>query len=225
MERYLIFGSSGHLGSAIAEELESRAKTEVVKIAHSTANSHNSQDSFWVNELKIRGPFNGVVWAQGLNISDSIMEFEIDRTISVLDANVLFILTTLKDLLKNQLLNQGSRLVIISSVWQKMSRQNKLSYTVSKAAIAGLLSSLVADLGERNIAVNAILPGVVESPMTRSNLSINQLTKIQDETPVKRLVTAKEVAKTANWLLSGDSFGVNGQSITVDNGWSETRIV
>ena len=222
MERFLIFGSSGHLGSTIAKHLQSRDLTEVVTIKHSAVNSPNS---FWAEELMHGAPFDGVVWAQGLNISDSVMDFQVNETIKLIEANVLYILTTLKLLLQHQLLEPESRLVIISSVWQKMSRQNKLSYSVSKSAISGLLTSLVLDLADRKVSVNAVLPGVVESPMTRSNLSDEQLDKILDETPGKRLVDAEDVARTASWLLSKDSRGINGQSITLDYGWSETRIV
>ena len=73
--------------------------------------------------------------------------------------------------------------------------------------------------------MNAVLPGVVDTPMTRSNLSSEQIKKIEHETPAGKLVSAANVAKTVSWLASPESIGVNGQFIRIDNGWSQIRAI
>ena len=126
-------------------------------------------------------------------------------------------------LIKNDLLAPTSRLLIVSSVWQNLSRKNKFSYSVSKSAIAGMVKSVTADYGIKGITINAILPGVINNEMTVKNLSQDQIRKIESATPLGKLVTPQEVASIATWLLSPESSGVAGQSITIDNGWSDIR--
>jgi NAD(P)-dependent dehydrogenase (short-subunit alcohol dehydrogenase family) len=73
--------------------------------------------------------------------------------------------------------------------------------------------------------MNAVLPGVVDTPMTRANLDQTQISNIEKQTPTKSLVTSEEVAKAVNWLASAQSSGINGQFIRVDNGWSQIRAI
>jgi NAD(P)-dependent dehydrogenase (short-subunit alcohol dehydrogenase family) len=110
-------------------------------------------------------------------------------------------------------------------VWQSLSRTNKFSYSVSKSAVEGLVNSFIADYSAKGYAMNAVLPGVVDTPMTRANLSETQIKKIENETPSQHLVSASNVAKVVSWLSSPESAGVNGQFIRVDNGWSQIRAI
>jgi NAD(P)-dependent dehydrogenase (short-subunit alcohol dehydrogenase family) len=96
---------------------------------------------------------------------------------------------------------------------------------VSKASLEGLVNSVLADFSENGLRINAVLPGVIDSPMTRANLSDKQIGTIENQTPSGKLVTAKELARVIAWLLSEDSLGINGQFICVDNGWSNVRSI
>lgn len=143
----------------------------------------------------------------------------------IFDANVVFITDTLRALVELGLLQNPSRVVILSSVWQLAARSKKLGYLLAKSAISGLVPSLAIDLADRNIAVNAVLPGVIESPMTRLNLSDQQIIDIEGASIGGELATAEEVAKVTAWLLSPDASGLNAQSLVVDKGWSSVRHV
>jgi NAD(P)-dependent dehydrogenase (short-subunit alcohol dehydrogenase family) len=83
----------------------------------------------------------------------------------------------------------------------------------------------MADFSGTGLRINSVLPGVVDSKMTRQNLSESQIEKVQMETPTQTLVTTEELARVVAWLVSADSRGVNGQFITVDNGWSHVRSI
>ncbi|MEI6763737.1 MAG: SDR family oxidoreductase, partial [Actinomycetes bacterium] len=115
--------------------------------------------------------------------------------------------------------------VIISSIWSQNSRPGKLSYSVSKAASLAAVRSMAVDLGTAGIHVNAIAPGPIDSPMTRSNLSGDQIAKISSETPIKRLVTLKEVASTVVKFANGEMQGITGQEIVIDGGWGVSKLV
>jgi enoyl-[acyl-carrier-protein] reductase (NADH) len=62
-------------------------------------------------------------------------------------------------------------------------------------------------------------------PMTRKNLNAEQVANITNQTPTQNLVSPTNVAKAVSWLASEHSEGVNGQFITIDNGWSKIRAI
>jgi NAD(P)-dependent dehydrogenase (short-subunit alcohol dehydrogenase family) len=84
---------------------------------------------------------------------------------------------------------------------------------------------MACEVGDLNISINGLLPGIIDTPMTRKNLSQEQVNQIIDQTPSKKLVRADEIARVAEFLVSKNSQGINGQSITVDNAWTISRNV
>ena len=167
----LVFGASGALGSKILEHLSNSGNEVLGFTTNKNAQGLTFLDETgnWLREVVETKGSKSVVFAQGVNLNDSILNLGDIR--KVLDINLLFVIEKLENLLKAGALGQGSSVVILSSIWQEISRQNKLSYTVSKSAIRGLVNSLVADLGPLGIRVNAVLPGVIDTPMTQKALS------------------------------------------------------
>ena len=220
--KILVFGASGTLGASIKTELES--KGHHVTSASNSSSSSDIQTANGFEGIATLGiKFDGCVWAQGVNANDTLLTSEkLDET---LEANLLFVVRSMRYLLISKLLNPTSSLVIVSSVWQNLSRKNKFSYTVSKASIEGLVNSVLADFSENGLRINAVLPGVIDSPMTRANLSDQQIETIENQTPSGKLVSANQLARVIAWLLSEDSRGINGQFIGVDNGWSNVRSI
>jgi 3-oxoacyl-[acyl-carrier protein] reductase len=212
---YLIFGASGSIGSSCAEK---------IRLSGSVING--SRDSVELaQQIQMISEFDGVVWAQGINSADSAIDFTRNNYENVMDANVSFILDSLKLLLDAGKLSRNSQLVILSSVWGRVSRPNKLSYGISKAALSGLVRSLAVDLGPIGIQVNAVSPGPVDTPMTIKNLNPEELGRVISEVPLKRLVTLDEVTSLIYELVTGKLSGVNGQEIVVDGGWSVSKLV
>jgi 3-oxoacyl-[acyl-carrier protein] reductase len=220
--KILVFGASGTLGVAIKTELESKGHHVT-----SASNSSSSSDIQTVNGFEgittLGIKFDGCVWAQGVNANDTLLTSE--KFSETLEANLLFVVKSMRYLLSSKLLNPSASLVLVSSVWQNLSRKNKFSYTVSKASIEGLVNSVLADFSENGLRINAVLPGVIDSPMTRANLSDEQIETIENQTPSGKLVSANQLARVISWLLSEESLGINGQFIGVDNGWSNVRSI
>ena len=213
--QFLVFGATGAIGSACAEKLKSSGLVV-----------HGSRD---LRELKgqidLISSFDGVVWAQGVNTSDSALNFDIEKLRGLIEANVAFILQSLSILLESGKLSQTSQLVMISSIWSQSSRPNKLSYGISKAAVGGLVRSLAVDLGPMGIHVNSVSPGPINTPMTIENLNPAERDRIISESPLKRLASLEDVSSTVCQLASGKLTGVTGQEIIVDCGWSVSKLV
>lgn len=176
--------------------------------------------------LAAGGPYDAVVWAQGANVNDSLYTLDIDRHIELLMANCVFITKTMNALLtRKMVVERGARFCVVSSIWQSIARQNKYSYTVSKAAVQGIVHAASVDLGQDGHLVNAVLPGVVDTPMTRANLSPEQIDAVSSATLFNRLVGLEDVCSTIHWLCSSDNHGVTGQSVAVDLGFRHGRIL
>ena len=223
----LVLGATGALGAACVREMQSSSWTVLQGGRGSSDRSPSwvdvSRDG-WAGGVGA-DRLSAVVWAQGANASGGLEGPILEQLESLLSANVTFVVQSLRELIDAQAIQVGARLVIIGSVWQLVARQDKLAYVVSKSAVTGLVRALAADLASRDIAVNAVLPGVVDTPMTRSHLTAEQIDRVVRETPSGRLVTSTEVARTVSWLAGTQSRGINGQSLVVDGGWSVVRDV
>jgi 3-oxoacyl-[acyl-carrier protein] reductase len=225
-DRAIVFGASGALGSAVCLRLEVD-QVDVVRVTRQATERPgwlSMSESDWADHLGARS-VNRIIWAHGLNAEGSITDSGVEQLQTLFEANVLFIARTLRTLLDRDVLTSPARLVIVSSVWQNSARDRKLAYVTTKAALAGLVRSLVADLGPSGVSVNAVLPGVVDTPMTREFLTLDQIHGLERDTPTGSLVTGDEVANACAWLSSRMSSGVNGQFVSVDGGWSDVRHV
>ena len=222
----LVFGASGGLGSSIALHLE-EAGDRVVRVTRAPESAERTislSDPEWARTLA-PGSVCGIVWAQGANAAGGILDDGLGQMRELFEANVMFIAETLRSLIDASVLREQSSLVIVSSVWQSLVRHNKLAYGTSKAALGGLVRSLMVDLSALQMRVNAVLPGVIDSSMTRQFLTDSQIENIKRQTPGGTLASPDNVAAVCKWLLSADSEGVNGQFVRVDAGWSDVRDV
>lgn len=169
--------------------------------------------------------FDAVCWAQGANCSDSVDDFSVEGHLDLYRANCVYVLASLQWLLRRQRLSRPARLVVVSSIWQQLARQRKLSYTMTKAAVGGMVRSLSVDLAEQGVLINAVLPSVLDTPMTAANLTATQVERVAGATGFNRLTTLEDVTGAIAFLCSAANTGVTGQSLTVDLGFSHARIV
>jgi len=229
MPKLLIFGGTGVLGSAIAEKYQANG----YQLTYGVRKISNPDNQFLlpltdgpVPELLKGQLFDTVIFAQGANNNDSVMNHSIDDLNRLFEANVTFISETSKALLLHNLIKHKGKIVILSSFWEQLTRQDKMSYTVTKAAVGGLVRSMAVDLGNaKGILVNGLLPGVVDSPMARGLLKPEQIENVQWQTPGHQMVVPLDVANAAYLLGCEDNTAISGQSLFVDYGFSVARVL
>lgn len=229
-----VFGASGSIGKAICATMASEG-WKVLAITRSGASEPATQLAAqcvaWDSEPGDNArdalnaqPLDAAVWAQGSNCTDSIATFDLNQHMALYEANVLFVLRTLHQLLEGDWLAPRSRLCVISSIWQDIARPDKLSYCVTKSALRGLVQSVALDLGSRGMLINAVLPGALDTPMTRANLSAPQIDRLAGMTPVGHLPALDNVCAAVQFLCSPGNTSVTGQFIAVDGGFSYAKV-
>lgn len=234
--RVIVFGATGAIGSAIVERFEQSGAFITAISRQRALQGRPSSHINWVDwdplgsnmqfpvEL-LEEQFHAAVWAQGANCTDDIYNFDVNQHIALYNANVIYILQSLKFLLNHNAFKAGARLCIISSIWQTIARQQKLSYCITKSAIEGLVNSLAIDLGKDGYLINAVLPGALDTPMTRTNLQPEQIAKLEKMTPLNSLPTLADVSGLVQYLCSSSNTGITGQFIAADKGFSNARII
>ena len=229
----LVFGATGSIGQEICAGLRQRGFS-VTGSGRKPLPSDVEIDR-WVQtdplsptyaqeRLIAAGPYNGVCWAQGANLNDSVYSVDIEKHLELYNINCVFVVRTLQSLLSLGLLVSGARLCVVSSIWQSIARQHKLSYCMTKAALQGLVLSASVDLARDGHTINAVLPGALDTPMTHANLGAGQVEKIAAATYFGRLATTQDVVQAVSYLCHPASAGVTGQFIAIDNGFSHVRI-
>jgi len=227
MPKLLIFGGTGALGAAIAAKYEANG----YQITYGVRSITNPANQFQlpltdgpVPELLKGELFDTVIFAQGANNNDSVINHSPDDLNRLFEANVSFISTTAKALMLHNLIKQKAKIVILSSFWELVTRQEKMSYTITKAAVGGLVRSMAVDLGNaKGILVNGLLPGVVDSPMARGLLKPEQIENVQWQTPGHKMIIPSDVANAAYLLGCEDNTAISGQSLVVDYGFTVFR--
>ena len=227
MPKLLIFGGTGTLGAAIAAKYE----TNGYQVTYGVRSITNPANQFQlpltdgpVPDLLKGELFDTVIFAQGANNNDSVINHSPDDLNRLFEANVSFISSTAKALMLHNLIKQKAKIVILSSFWELVTRQEKMSYTITKAAVGGLVRSMAVDLGNaKGILVNGLLPGVVDSPMARGLLKPEQIENVQWQTPGHKMIIPTDVANAAYLLGCEDNTAISGQSLVVDYGFTVSR--
>jgi NAD(P)-dependent dehydrogenase (short-subunit alcohol dehydrogenase family) len=224
MPSLLIFGSTGTLGGAILDKYRAE-KWDVTCAVRKVVNDCDIQLPLTSAVLGSK-KFDAVVFAQGANVNGSAMQTGTKELNELFEANVTVIAESVSTLMGANTINEGGRVVILSSLWEQFTRQEKFAYSVTKAAVGGLVRSLAVDLGrQKKILVNGILPGIINSPMVARTLSPEQIANVVSQTPVGDLATPVDVANSVYMFGSNLNTGISGQSIFVDRGFSVARTI
>jgi 3-oxoacyl-[acyl-carrier protein] reductase len=122
-----------------------------------------------------------------------------------------------KSVLRGMIKKRSGRIISITSVVGAMGNAGQSNYAASKAGMIGFTKSLAREVGVRNITVNAIAPGFIETDMTDS-LPEEQKEVLASQIPMGRLGTADEVAQAVLFLAADSGSYVTGQTLHINGG-------
>jgi len=148
------------------------------------------------------------------NLLIRMTEEEFDQ---VIDVNLKSVFNYTKATLKYMMKQKYGRIVNIASVVGLTGNPGQSNYSASKAGVIGMTKSLAKEYASKNITVNAIAPGFIETEMTQK-LNEAQREALLKNVPLHRMGTPEDVAKVVGFLVSDAADYITGQVITVDGG-------
>lgn len=153
----------------------------------------------------------------GVTRDNILMRMKDDEWFDVVDANLNAVYRLSRQCVRGMAKARWGRIVNISSVVGAMGNAGQANYAATKAGVGGFSRSLAKELGSRNITVNAVAPGFIETDMTRG-LPEDQKDALLGEVPLGRLGQPAEIASIVAFL-AGDSGGyITGETIHVNGG-------
>lgn len=153
----------------------------------------------------------------GITRDNLIIKMSEEEFSSVLNTNLIGTFHCLKLASKQMLKQKYGRIVNISSVVGVIGNAGQANYCAAKAGVIGMTKSLARELGSRQITVNAVAPGFIETDMTQG-LSDQVKDAARAQIPLKRMGKAEEVAHAVTFLASDQASYITGQVLQVDGG-------
>ena len=176
----------------------------------------NIQDCF--NYLKTKNLLPDVLVNNAGITSDQIfLKMKDENWDNVIDTNLNGVFNLSKIFVKNMVKNKKGRIINISSISGLMGNPGQVNYASSKSALNGFTKSLAKELGPRNITVNCVAPGYVDTDMT-SFLDEDAKKQIEESIPLGRIGNGKDIAKLVAFLASDEASYITGQTISIDGG-------
>ena len=136
---------------------------------------------------------------------------------AVLDTNLKGVFNCIKAAIRPMVRARGGRIINISSVVGLIGNPGQANYAAAKAGVLGLTKTIARELASRNILVNAIAPGFVDTDMT-AVLADEYRQKLTEQIPLGRIATPQEIAEVALFLASPGASYMTGQCLSVDGG-------
>lgn len=175
-------------------------------------------DRFVEHAIEAFGPLYGLVNNAGIAQAGILASFPNSETEKILRINLFGAIQAARAASRSMLgSGQGGRIINIGSIIGLRGYNGLASYSASKAGLDGLTRALARELGRREITVNTIAPGYIDTDMSIS-LTKKQLAQIIRRTPIGRLSSADDIVNCMRFLLSDGAAMITGQTITVDGG-------
>lgn len=210
-----IFGTNPQRGQEVVDEIEKKGGVAAfyqVDISKSSA----VEDSV-KKVLELYGHVDVLVNNAGITKDQLLMKMSEEDWDSVINVNVKSCYNTCHALIRSMMKAKKGKIINMSSVVGLTGNAGQVNYAASKAAIIGFTKALAKEVASRNICVNCIAPGFIDTKMTNI-LTDNQKADILTDIPMGRMGNPAEVAYVALFLASWLSDYMTGQVLTVDGG-------
>ena len=212
---YTVIGTSRTNDGAniISQEIKSNdgkgLKMDVTNQESINSAIKNIQDEY--------GSLYGLVNNAGITNDNLLMRMTEEQWLSVIETNLTSIYRVTKSIIKGMMKAREGRIVNIGSIVGMMGNAGQSNYSASKSGLLGFTKSLARELSSRNINVNSISPGFIDTNMTEA-LSDEQIDSLSKNIPLGRIAESSEVSSVVSFLLSDDSSYITGENINVNGG-------
>ena len=155
----------------------------------------------------------------GIHMDNILLRMQTEEWKRVLDVNLNGPFYLTKILLKNMVKNKKGRIINISSISGTDGNKGQSNYSASKGGLLAFTKSLAKEVGKRNITVNCIAPGIIETDMI-SDLSDTVKKGYLQRIPLKKFGKPEDISKMILFLCSDEASYITGQTFYIDGGMS-----
>jgi 3-oxoacyl-[acyl-carrier protein] reductase len=224
----LVTGGNRGIGLAIARRLaadgdgvtvtsRSGEPVDELTVARCDVRDTAQVDAAFKIAEEAHGPIEVLVANAGINRDQLLALMSEDDFADVLDTNLTGAYRVAKRAVRGMIRLRRGRIILISSVAGLLGSAGQANYAASKAGLVGFARSLARELASRNITVNVVAPGLVDTDMMAA-LTEDQRKAILAGIPLGRYATAGEIASAVAFLASPDAAYITGAVLPVDGG-------
>jgi 3-oxoacyl-[acyl-carrier protein] reductase len=202
-----------------AEELQNEINNPNIKIHGFKADASSLEDAEATvqNAIEKLGGVDILVNNAGITRDNLLLRMTEQDFDSVININLKSVFNYTKAVMKHMIKQRYGRIVNIASVVGMIGNAGQANYAASKAGVIGFTKATAKELASRNITVNAVAPGFIETEMTQQ-LNEKQREALLQNIPLKRMGTPEDIARVVAFLCSDDANYITGQVIPVDGG-------
>lgn len=166
--------------------------------------------------------FDGLIHCAGIEETLPLSLYSPNKIKNIFDINVFSGIELLRHFTKKRYCNEGASIVFLSSVMGNLGQPGKIGYCATKAAVLGLVKASALEFAKRKIRVNAVLPGIINTPMTQKlfdQIKEDQINEIENMHPLG-FGEVQDVVPVILFLISQKARWITGQSFVIDGGYS-----
>ena len=168
------------------------------------------------------GPVEVLVANAGITRDQLILRMSEEVWSEVLDTDLTGAFRVAKRAARAMVRARGGRIVLVSSVVGAMGQAGQANYAAAKAGLVGLARSLARELASRQVTVNVVMPGLVDTDLLAS-VSEDRIAQLEGAVPLGRRASPEEVAEAVCFLASREASYITGAVLAVDGGLSMGR--
>ncbi|HCA43223.1 MAG TPA: 3-oxoacyl-[acyl-carrier-protein] reductase [Bacteroidetes bacterium] len=229
----IVTGGSRGIGKSIAESFKQDGAEVIITYKNSVNGEHfdslgikhfqcdvadiKAVQSLTEEIVKQFGKIDILVNNAGVTKDGLLMRMSEEDWDIVIDTNLKGVFNFIKSVTRPMMGKRYGKIVNITSISGIMGNPGQANYSASKAGVIGLTKSVAKELASRNINVNAVAPGFIETEMT-DKLSDDVKQNYLNSIPLKRFASADEVSALVKFLSSDKSSYITGQTICIDGG-------
>ena len=233
MKTALITGASRGIGNAIAVQLKNEG-LRVLGTATSLAgaskledqgiegmvldlNSSDSKEKFWEEVINKETQISVLVNNAGITRDNIVLRMSEDEWQDIMNVNLNGTFYFSKKVLKMMLKLKWGRVINITSTSASIGNKGQSNYSAAKAGVEAFTKSLAREVGKRNITINSIAPGFIDTDMTQQSDGVS-MDDLINEIPLGRFGKPEEIAHLVSFLCSEEASYITGQTIHINGG-------